>query len=298
MGGIASRSCARWALGIIALSLVAMLSAAQSSNQRKSKQPPALESAVAHLIDEAKFAIREGKLHYQKADYATRFPAEIPLRDLTEAIAAPVDPESFIDGYVRWQLTSFKPSLPDLDDRQFLTLIGNAPALVANPKADPAFITTFEQAQAAPSLSQQQIVELRLAKVELERRIALADSFNVPAREYRKWLADQFPASRVRQHCLVIEECAATTKASWPPRAIKSKLTKLMKQAGDDSSITQAQRQFIAQQLQPLASIKKRRAINEITFPRKGGVEVTFTNVHIDQDDVDKWIAQLNGDAP
>lgn len=298
MGGIASRSCARLALGIIALSLVALLAAAQSSNRRSSKQSPALESAITHLIDEAKFAIRESKLHYQKADYATRFPAEIPLRDLTEAIAAPVDSEPFIDGYVRWQLTSFKPSLPDLDDRQFLTFIGEAPALVANPKADPAFMKTFEQAEVAPSLSQQQIVELRLAKVELERRVALADSFNLPAREYRKWLADQFPASRVRQYCLAIEECAAITGSGWPPRTIKFKITKIMKHAGDDSSITQAQRQFMAQQLQQLTTIEKRRAINEITFPRKGGMEVTFTNIHIDQDDVDKWIAQLNGDAP
>lgn len=278
--------------------VVTALAAAQHSGKRPAKSKSALESAIAHLIDEAKFAIREGKLHYQQADYATRFPADIPLRDLTEAIAAPVDPEPFIDGYVRWQLTSFKPSLPDLDDRQFLTLIGEAPAMVANPKADPAFITTFEQAQAAPSLSQQQIIELRLAKVELDRRVALADSFNLPAREYRKWLADQFPASRVRQYCLSIQECAATTKAGWPPRAIKSKLTKIMKHAGDNSSITQAQRQFIAQQLRQLTTIEKRRAINEITFPRKGGMDVTFSNIHIDQDDVDKWIAQLNGDAP
>jgi hypothetical protein len=101
----------------------------------------------------------------------------------------------------------------------------------------------------------------------------------------------------VRQHCLVIEECAATIKSGWPPRSIKTKLTKIMKHLGDDSSIPSTQRQFIAQQLRQLATIEKRRAINEIAFS-KGGLDVTYTNIHVDQDDVEKWISQLNGDSP
>src|SRR5687767_11795008 len=112
MGGIALRSSARSTLVIAALSLIAAMAAAQSSNRRSARQPTLLQNAIAHLVDEAKFAIREGKLHHQKADYAQRFPADIPLRDLTEAIASAVDSEPFIDAYVRWQLTSFNPSLP------------------------------------------------------------------------------------------------------------------------------------------------------------------------------------------
>ena len=130
---------------IVAVAIILLAAGAQSS--RASKDKPAIQRAISHLVEEANFAIREGKLHNEKSDYATRFPSEIPLRDLSEAIAAPVDPEPFIDAYVRWQLTSFKPSLPDLDDRQFMALIANAPALVANPKADSAVISRFELAE-------------------------------------------------------------------------------------------------------------------------------------------------------
>ena len=279
----------------VALAIIFFAAGAQSSRNAKDKS--AIQKAIAHLVEEANFAIREGKLHNEKSDYATRFTSEIPLRDLSEAVAGHVHAEPFIDAYVRWQLISLSPSLPDLDDRQFIALISNTPAMVVNPKADAAVISRFEHAESASGLSFDQIGELRLAKVELERRVAIADSFNRPAREFRNWLSDQFATSRMRQHSLVIEECAATIKSGWPPRSIKSKLTKIMKHLGDDSSISQAQRQFIAQQLRQLATIEKRRAINEITFS-KGGVDVTYTNINVDQDDIEKWISQLNGDAP
>lgn len=293
------RTVRSWACGITcaaALGATALIGAAQLS--RSTKQPSELRSAITHLVEEAQFAIRDGKLHHEKADYARRFPSDMPLRDLCEAIAAPVDADAFIDAYVRWQLTSFEPSVPDLTDNQFLTLIANAPAMIDDPRADADVVSRFEQAEKAARPTSGELEALRRAKDELHRRVPLAESFNRPAIGYREWLIKQFEASRVRRYCLLIEECAATIKAGRPTRAIKSKLTKATKQAGDDSSITPQDRQLIAQQLQQLTKIEKRRAVNEITFPSKGGITVTFTNIQADQDDVNKWIAQLNGNAP
>jgi len=231
--------------------------------------------------------------------FAKRFARDIPATDLLEAIARPTHADSFIDAYVRWQLTSFKPNLSGLDDQQLVKLLANAPAMIMNPRADAETVATCKKIDSSSRLNDREIAALRVDAAGLDRRAAIAETLNAPAEGYRDWIAsavDSSPAPdrKARELQCLIERCAAIIKAGWPSRSVKTKLTKEFRAAGLNRAITAGQRQAIADQVRRLVGMN-RTAVNDISFMAGGAVEITFTTSAVDQDDVDRWIGYLNG---
>ena len=75
-------------------------------------------------------------------------------------------------------------------------------------------------------------------------------------------------------------------------------MTRACRSAGTisgEAALSPAQKQMTADQMQRLAGIR-RRAVEDVAFLANGKVDVTFVNLYVDEDDVKKWIALLNGE--
>jgi len=274
----------------------ALVNAQSTRPSHSARQSSPIQNALAQLIREAQQSRRDQQLLYTSADFAKRFMQEVPGEDVIAAILKPAHQDSFVDAYVRWQLTSFNPDLPKLDDSQFLKLMASAPPMIENPRADQDMVATFQQAEKADHIHDRELARLRSVSAELNRRTSIAQSLNAPAEGYRDWIADHLPKIGPRRTQWLIERCAATIQAGWPSRNIKAKMTKEFKAASTDGSISLPQRDMIARQARRLIGLK-RTAINEITFPGDGSVNVTTTTPAIDEDDVNKWIGSLNAES-
>ncbi len=85
-------------------------------------RPPAaiLATAIKSLLEEARLAKTEEELPRQNADFA-RQAGQQPLPPIIvgRQLIRRADRDPFVDAYVRWQLTSFEPALPEMNDRAF-----------------------------------------------------------------------------------------------------------------------------------------------------------------------------------
>jgi hypothetical protein len=278
------------------LGMLASDAGAQTSRPaRPAKRQSPIQEAIKFLVEEAQQAKRDLKLPSNTADFAPRFDREISDHELIGALTQSLHDDSFIDAYIRWQLTSFDPDPPELDDRQFLKLMANAPAMVQNPRADEQVVALFQKAEQSGSLSHRELDRLRQAASELDRRTQIAQAMNLPAEGYRDWIASKLTDGGPRRLQWLIERCAGTITAGWPSRSIKAAMTKQFKAVANDNIFTPSQRQLIAEQLRRLIGLK-RVSVNKITFLAGNTVQVTFSTTAVDEDDVEKWIAQLNGE--
>lgn len=264
--------------------------------RRGGKTP--IARAIESLAQEAARIKTEGKLPVAGPDYAARSTEEIADTDIAAALTRRTSGDPFTDAYIRWQLTSFNPTLPSLDDRLFFRLMGNAPPLLPNPASDEEMVGVFEKAEGAASLSQGDATRLREAWTTLQRKVQLAHAMNKPALEWRTWLEKQLPETGPRRIQWLIERCAATIAAGWPSRDVKGDVTKTFRSAGAASgadALTPPQRAMIAEQTKLLKDLR-RRCVEDVTFMASGAVDVTFANYYVDDDDVQRWIALLNGE--
>ena len=284
-------------IAILAALASSVLTGAQSTRPaRSARQSSPIQNVIAQLIKEAQQSKRDQALLSSTADFAKRFMQQVPADDVITALLKPAHQDAFIDAYVRWQLTSFEPDLPKMDDKQFLKLMASAPPMVDNPRSDPDVVATFQNAEKSGRLAARELARLRDVNAELDRRTSIAQSLNAPAEGYRDWIADHLPKIGPRRTQWLIERCAATIQAGWPSRNVKAKMTKEFKAAAMDGSISLQQRDMIAEQARRLIGLK-RLAINEVTFLTDGTVNVTMTTPAVDEDDVNKWISYLNGES-
>ena len=267
------------------------IAAPQSSRNAKT----AIEHAIESLATEAQQALRIEKLPTDEPEFADRRLGDIPLLQLQEALVHQQDKDPFVDAYIRWQLTSFKPDFPPLDDAQFARVLDAMPKFIENPRADKellAFLDQFKQLD--PNCgSLQPFGNHDIA--ELMRRGEVAEAFNKPAEEIFEWTKTRLASSPARQILVQIAHCQATIASGWPSRDVKTRMTKTMKSARTDPRISPADRQLIAERLKLLIGLE-RRSVNEITIKKGGQVETTFTTSAVFKHDVQKWIDTLNGD--
>ena len=256
------------------------------------KKGAAIKAVLKQLEAEAREIMKSQRFSLESADFASRFDQVIEPSDLLDAVTRPQHRDPFIDAYIRWQLTSFDFELPDLDGRDFEKLMRQAPAIVANPRADEELVARFTETE-KQSTSPTESKRLREVAKELDRRTEIAAAFNRPAQQWREWLESEFEGNTARQLHLKMERAAATIRAGWPSREVKAALTKAFKAAATDSTLTDLDRHAIAAHARTLTGMK-RRSINEITFAADGSVSVTFTNSAIDKDDVNKWLAEID----
>lgn len=280
----------------IVLSLTAR-SSAQSSRPNPHKEKPAIQRAIDLLLAEAEQSRRDQKLARNQADFAESFKDELRDEDVLKALAQPVHRNPFVDAYVRWQLTSFNPILPPLDDRQFLKLMAAAPPLLPNPCAEDATVATYEKAEGATKLAQRDLDRMRENWSQLNRQRQVIETLNTPALAWRKWVDNQLPGRGPRKIQWLIERVASTISAGWDSRDAKGDLTRATKDLGKsvgDLALTPPQTQMVCEQIQRMRNLK-RRMIEDVAILATGRVDVSFANVYVSDNDIEKWVESMGG---
>ena len=264
------------------------------ATSQSSRDHELIREARRLLISEALDAKKNQQLPTLSPDFAQRFDREIPNADLSQAILEPTHRDPFVDAYVRWQLTSFDPALPEFNDQQFADFMDNIAALVQNPRADPQIIDTLERLAESAVLPAQRLQQLQEDVAELDRRTTITAQFNEPAISFAQWVQRKLGETGPRPRQWLLARCAATIRAGWSTRSIKTRITRNFTASLDDKSFTTDHRRLVVQQAQQLVGFK-RRFVNEVTFLANGSVRVTFSTGGVDRDDVKRWSDRLAG---
>lgn len=267
------------------------------------QQPPrrqsvsALRELTRQLVAEAQQAMREGAMEHRQPNAAERFDDPIGESDLQRAIVERQHREPFIDAYIRWQLTSFDVDLPEMSPQEFAQFVESAPVMIENPRGDSRVIAMFSRAADAGPLSPSDMAQLREVNRTLDRQTEIAEAMNVPAVEFREWVAAKLGGEGrgPRRLLWMLENCAAAINAAWPPANYKRTITQSFSASESDASITDQDRHDLAQQAGRLAGLK-REFINQVTFMADGSVRVTMSTAAVTNRDVENWTRRLAGE--
>jgi hypothetical protein len=292
---------------VLIAALLAMLVAAarvhaQPPTASKPRGKTPIHRAIEQLTNEAVQAKKDLRLPVLEPDFSTRFAEKDALENaiVLDALTRPTHRDPFIDAYIRWQLTSFNPALPEMNDQQFLKLMNNAPGLLENPRADASTVAAFEKAETAARLSAADLQRLRETLGTMADRAAVIERLNLPALEWRKWIDHQLPARGPRKLQWLVERCYSTISAGWQARDAKGDLTRACRSIGraaGDLGLSSEQKQMVAGQLARIEGVR-RRIVEDVAFLTGDRVDVTFSNVYVNDNDVKKWISLLNGEEP
>ena len=265
-----------------------------ASPQTASTPTDALKAVVRELADEAEAIVANKDVPKGKPDYAMRCTHSVTPEEIALAIAQRTSRDAFVDAYIRWQLTSFDVSLPEMDDRAFMKFLAATPRMAENPACDADVVEIFERAGGQSRLPPRDLERLRSVHIELEKRTKIAELMNRPAMEFREWVEEKLGETGVRPRLWLLEECVATIEAGWPTRSIKTRISKSFLQAANEADFPREHLRLLAEQLQKLEGLE-RRYVGEVTFLVAGSVEVTISKAAVTETDIEKWTNRLAG---
>lgn len=210
--------------------------------------PPAPTGNLAHCIrlltDEAEKSKSDGALVRNSADFAKSFADPPPMASLTDKFTRRIHNDPFIDAYIRWQLTSFKPALDAaaMTDREFERLLDSLPPCIDNPRAHSGLLESLQKASARGALSEAQQQEVNDRLNALAADASRADALNQPALQLRAWLADHFAKQPYRLLMLLLADAHAQAKAGWPIDDARNEIDKTLETVARLRDFTPQQR--------------------------------------------------------
>jgi len=279
---------------IIRLALLSVLMQAASVAAPPTSAPAAepFERVVKLLADEARQSKERGELIRGRANIADTFRLDLPLEKLGGRILRRQHDDAFIDAYIRWQLTSFKPSLSRLSDREAHRAIENLPTLLENPRADEVLIASLQKAAQAGPLSSSDQTMLNQRLNDLATRASRIDAMNQPALSFRKWSADQLP-SRGLQPCLAgLEQISASIRAGWPPNEPKAELELVLIRSATDRRFTSDQRREFVMAAEKI--VGNARVLVVSARIQENVLSVELATIAVDEFEVKRWVQLLD----
>lgn len=253
-----------------------------------------MRAAVQELVAEAEALLASHEPPKGKPDYASRCSQTLTPEEVGETIVQRTHRDAFIDAYVRWQLTSFDPPLPAMDDRAFAKFMDAAPKRIDNPRAEANVVEYFERIESAGKLPPRELERCRASVIELEKRTKLAELMNRPADEFFDFISEKLGPTGVQPRLWLLAECAGTVSAGWSTRSVKMRISKSFAAAATETDFTGEHKRLIEVQARKLVELE-RRYVNEVTLLAGGSVNVTFSTVRVTSNDVDKWVNRLMG---
>ncbi len=266
--------------------------AAPGVSELAATTPGSVRPIVQQLVAEAEEYRAARALPTEEADFAERYSGEVPLDDIAATLLRRQHRDPFIDAYVRWQLTSFEPALPELTAPDFGRLVNQAPPYLDNPRADESTRQVMMRANDAGQLPARDLARLEEMYREIVEMSEIVAHLNTPAREFRQWVAGQLEGNRQNELLWLLEDGRATIAGGWPTRTIKTRITRLTEEGGRDPDFSRQERRLVAEHIQRLVGIE-RRMVNEVTFLADGSVNVTFSSAGITSRDANNWIDRL-----
>ncbi len=275
----------RWAVLVAASLLVAVPTIAQPPP----RSPGAtLATAIKTLLDEARLAKTEEQLPRQDADFARRA-GQPPLPPLIvgRQLIRRADRDPFVDAYVRWQLTSFEPTLPEMTDREFERFLSELPPMLENPRANGSLLADINAALGAGALGESTQAALRRRLDALAAQTGRARTMSQPAMNLYDWVANQLPQTGARALQLQLARLDALVDAGWPSDTAKSHLEDLFNASARERSFTSDQRRLVASQAQRLAG--RTRVFLTSARIDHGALVAQFNDTGVYDFDVKRW---------
>ena len=282
----------RAAIGLTCLAVLA-------GSGRPAPQEPsaaALAEAIKILIDEAKQAKHDQQLPRATADFAGGFGREVPPEMLARRLARRAHADGFVDAYVRWQLTSFDPPLPDLDERALERFLAQLPPLLHNPHAEETLIESLGSAAREGQLSPRVQADVRRGLDDLAKRAGLVQALNRPALELRDWIDKKLPESGPPRLMAALERCGALVEAGWEASPAKLEVEQRFRARGRDLTLTSQQRVRLAAQAGRLAG-RSRTYVRSARIV-EGALVVDYQDTAVYNFDVRRWIKLLRPRDP
>lgn len=242
----------------LSAALLLMGIANTTSGQTQPRSPNAvLSEAIKTLTDEAHQAKKTQQLPRQRANFAKTFKQTMPPELVGRKIIRQVNRDDFVDAYVRWQLTSFNPTLPKFNDREFASFVKSLPKLLDHPRADNALLTDINQAIGAGILDEKSQEQLRSKLSECIKQTSIASALNLPNTRFRNWILSQLSKTGAKPIQLKLDQLARTVQAGWRVDRIKTQLDKLFEESDPDKSFTIDARRKIVKQAQRLIGMNR-----------------------------------------
>lgn len=260
-------------------------------------QPPprspaaTLATAIKTLLDEARLAKIKEQLPRQDADFARRTGPPLPPLIVGRQLIRRADRDPFVDAYVRWQLTSFEPTLPEMTDREFERFLSELPPMLENPRANGSLLGDINAALRAGALGESTQAALRRRLDALAAQTGRARTMNRPATRLYDWVASQLPQTGARTLQLQLARLDALVDAGWPSDAAKSHLEDLFNASARDRSFTPDQRRLVASQAQRLAG--RTRVFLTSARIDQGALVAQFNDTGVYDFDVKRWTRAL-----
>lgn len=258
-----------------------------------------LNDLIRTLAQEAKAALETGTLARRRADIAQTSKQSIDGALIGRRIVEPLDRDPFIDAYIRWQLTSFSPELPDLREREVEEMLRTLPAYPENPRADRRLLDTLNRAVAVTSrrpgglltdAEAEQLSAMLNASGEAE---STARQFMRPANEFRDWLEKAMGELGPRPHLVRLERLSALLRAGWDVEREKRELERAFRESAQDPSLTDDDRNRLLSLARRLAGTRRgyvqRAAIVE------GRIEFTANETAVYDFEINAWARALAG---
>lgn len=270
-----------------------LLAAAPAIAQPPPRSPAAtLATVLKTLLDEARLAKTEEQLPRQDADFAHQGGQQpLPPLIVGRHLIRRADRDPFVDAYVRWQLTSFEPTLPEMTDREFERFLSELPPMLENPRANGSLLGDINAALGAGALPESTQTALRRRLDTLAAQASRARTMNRPAMNLYDWVSSQLPQTGARALQLQLARLGALVDAGWPSDAAKSRLEELFNASARDRSFTAEQRRLVASQAQRLAG--RTRVFLTSARIDQGALVAQFNDTGVYDFDVKRWTRAL-----
>jgi len=141
---------------------------------------------------------------------------EIDPRVFEQRIVKSISNNPFVDGYVRWKLTSFPIHIPHLSDLAFEKLLEQLPKYPENPRANRELCDSVARAATGGRpLNRPEIISLKQTLEKVNTGYRISKSHIIPPDQFRLWLFEELKNEPTRLAIAHLERIASTVSAGW-----------------------------------------------------------------------------------
>ena len=233
-----------------------------------------VQEVVTELAAEARAVLKDqGVWARKEADYATDKQLSLDSDVVIKSLGRRLDRNPAVDGYIKWQLLSFKADLPGTNRRQQAAIVKARPKLVVRPDPTPKHQKVFSAAIDKPpppklaDMTKQAYDAFYAARKQV-------DHANMPNLHYRDALAKQLPhEGGVRLTYMLIDSQDRFDAADMSFREVNSAVLRQAKTLiGDPVLDRQARKKLVS--LVKRISKHRSSAVREIQRMATGQVHI------------------------
>ncbi len=264
-----------------------------SSNNAPLSPAAVLGKLITQLTLEGQQLVDGGSLPRAHPSIASEFPYELPEAQLALCLTTRQHREPLVDAYIRWQLTSFSPAIPELRPNQVQKLLDELPGLAVNPRADDELIRMMNRALEAGELSEADQETITQTLEEMGEYVSKRRALNTPALELRLWLEEQFEDNLPMRILLALERCDALVTAGWELGSHGAETERRFMEVARNREFTDDDRRIVTRAAGRI--IGTSRVYVRSARIVENRLEVNFADTGLYDFEVRRWLRKMDG---